>query len=150
MNLGYIMVLGIFFNLMLGGIFPYQLLDDSTINQVIGEQKISDYYKDSSGIFDSKTKEITGEYTSSLTNQDTTSGIISTTNSTFTNILADTPVSYFDAIVDSMKKIKTIISMLIPFASMFFLLPGFIGYIMGSIYTSVLIFATLKFIRGIN
>jgi len=149
MNLGYIMILGIFVNLMLGGIFPYQLLDEGTIAIVIGDQKINDYYKGSDSIFSDNSKDIVGSYTNELQNQETTTGIISTTNSTFTNILADTPVSYFDAIVDSMKKVKTIISMLIPFASMFFLIPGFIGYIMGSLYTSVLIYTILKYIRGI-
>lgn len=147
MKLEFFIILGVFCNLMLASIFPFQLLDTTTATALVGDQEIN-YDFSGSGFFDDNLKNTNSEFDSNMRNTEDTGDMLSTSNSTFTNVLTGGDFGFFDGIVDSLTKLKTLVSMIIPFASMFFLLPGALGLIIGSLYTAGLIFAIIRFIRG--
>lgn len=147
MRLEFIVIVGIFFNLMLAGIFPYQLLDTTTANYLVGDQ-VMGYDFAGSSMFSSDLKNEVTQYGQDARDDTKTGDLTSTTDSTFMNPAFDNSISYFNGIVDAMKKLKSILSLIIPFASLFFLLPGIMGLVIGGTYTGALIFAIIRFIRG--
>jgi len=150
MRLGFLIITGLFVDIMLSMIFPYQLLSTSSQNNVInGDNRV--YNGDNIQYFSSNLKSGIGSYINTSQDQTRTGSLIDTSNNTNTNPITagvSSSLSYFDYVANAMEKIKVILSIIIPYASLFFLLPSALGYILGSLYTGALIYAVIRFIRG--
>lgn len=145
MRLGFIFFIGVFANLMLAGIFPYQLLPNDDAANLVGDD-VYNYDLGGSGYFGSDEKTATSDLYSNL--QDTSStGDLLATSQQESNILES--VSFFDGLFDGLSKIGTYLSLLIPFSTVLFLLPGGLGLVLGGLYSAITIFGIIRFIRGV-
>ena len=144
MKLGFILFIGVFTNLLLASIFPYQLLPADDAAELIGGDTYG-YDFSGSDYFGENQKTATSNTVSELENQEGAAGLLATSQSE-SSILES--VSFFDGLFDALKKAGTYVALIIPFSSVLFVLPGAIGLVFGGIYSVVVIYAIVRFIRG--
>ena len=144
MRLGFIFFIGIFTNLMLAGIFPYQLLPETDANNLVGDD-VYNYDLGNSGYFGTDEKTATTELYTTLQDNSATGDLLATSQQE-SNVLET--ISFFDGLFDGLSKIATYVSLIIPFSTVLFLLPGALGLVLGGLYTAVSIYGIIRFIRG--
>lgn len=143
MRLGFIFFLGVFVNLLLATIFPYQLLPEDTANRLMGEDT---YLYNYDGIsFGTNSEDSISDLYSTLENDGAGTELLATSQQE-SNFLES--ISFFDGLFDALSKAATYISLIFPFSTILFLLPGAFGVMFGGLYMVVLIYAIIRFIRG--
>ena len=145
MRIEFIMFFGVIVNIFLAMTFPNALLPSDTASNLIGD----DYYNYSTsnnGIFGSKQKSEVTSLVNTISDEEATNDLTQaqTTEVSFLDSISN----FFDGLFDSLGKIAIYFSLLIPFSSVLFLLPGAIGFIFGGIYSIIVIIAIIRFIRG--
>jgi hypothetical protein len=143
MRLGFIFFLGVFVNLLLASIFPTVLLPADTANSLIGTDTY--LYNVEGSPFGSNQKTSTSGLVTTLQDESSSTELLQT-NQQESNFIES--ISFFDGLFDSLAKAGKYLSLIIPFASVLFLLPGALGLILGGLYSAVLFYAIIRFIRG--
>lgn len=138
--------IGIFVNMMLVSIFPYQYLDQTEANLLISEGELQ-YNMDNNPYLSEKQSEAAAQYRD-ITNDDEMNKLTDTDGDIVSGAI-DAISSFFDGALDAITKIKKYIAFIIPFSSMFFLLPGAFGLIMGTMYSMMFAFAIIRWIRDV-
>lgn len=145
MRLGFIFFIGIFANILLASIFPYQLLPESLASDLVGDD-VYPYQFGDSEYFGGDTRDSSSTLYTTIQDDQETNELLST-NQQETNIIES--VSFFDGLKDSLDKLTAYISLILPFGTVLGLLPGAIGLILKVIYIGVAIYAIGRFIRGV-
>jgi len=143
MRLGFIFFLGIFVNLLLASVFPTVLLPEDTATRLIGEDDYEYNYTEIS--FGSDSEQSATDLYNTLQNDSAGTDLLQTSQQE-SNFLES--ISFFDGLFDALRKIGSYVSLLFPFATVLFLLPGALGLIFGGLYMAVLVYAIIRFIRG--
>jgi len=143
MRLGFLLVTGIFFNIFMAVIFPFQLLDTQTAIGLMGSDTIGYDFSDNPYLSEDFTKyyndydaSVDKDKLDTISEQQSSSTVLSTIG------------NFFDGLTDALSKIKSALAFIIPFSTIFFLLPGALGLILGYLYTGVFVYAVVRFIRG--
>jgi hypothetical protein len=144
MKLGFILFIGVFTNLLLASIFPYQLLPADDAALMVGGD-IYGYDFSGSDYFGENQQGAVQSTMNELQSEESTAGLLATSQKE-SGILES--VSFFDGLFDALAKAGTYIALVIPFSSVLFVLPGALGLILGGIYSLVTIYAIIRFIRG--
>ncbi len=145
MRLEFILFVGIFTNLLLASIFPYQLLPTDTAAALVGDDTYG-YDLTNNGYFGTKEKAQTTSLYNSVTDQESVNTL---TQATTTEVsFLESISNFFDGLFDALGKAAIYISLIIPFATVLFLLPGAMGLVFGGIYMTMVIVAIVRFIRG--
>lgn len=143
MRLGFILVTGIFFNLFMAVIFPFQLLDTTTANALMGSDIIGYDFNNNSYFGDDYKN-----YISDFEESNTKDNLESLTNLEQSSTVLSAIGNFFDGLTDALSKAKTLFTFMIPFSTIFFLTPGAFGLILGYLYTGIFTYAVVRFIRG--
>lgn len=144
MRLGFIFFIGLFSNLLLATIFPYQVLPESMAADLVGND-VYNYQQDNNDYFNSNLKDSTGQLYANVEDTTQTSNLLGT-NQQESNFIES--VSFFDGLTDALSKIGKYISLILPFSTVISLLPGAIGFIFGALYSGVIVYGIARFIRG--
>jgi len=145
MRLEFILFVGIFTNLLLASIFPYQLLPETTAAALIGDDTYG-YDLNNNGYFGTKQKKDASSLYNAVSNE---SAVNTLTQASTTEVsFLDSISNFFDGLFDALTKAAVYISLIIPFATVLFLLPGALGLVFGGIYMTMVIIAIVRFIRG--
>lgn len=136
---------GIFVNMMLVSIFPYQFLSAEDASALIGADELG-YNFDGNGYFTEKHSEAVGEY--QTLSQDEQLNELTDTEGGIVAGALEAISSFFDGLLDGITKIKQYLAFIIPFAAMFFLLPGAFGIIFGTMYSVLMAYSIIRWIRG--
>jgi hypothetical protein len=131
-------------NLMLASIFPYQLLPVDDAANLVGDD-VYNYDLDQNGYFNTDEKQASSKLYSTL-NDPVATGDLLATSQQESNVLES--VSFFDGLFDALRKISIYISLIIPFSTVLFLLPGALGVVIGGLYMGITVYAIARFIRG--
>lgn len=145
MKLGFIFFIGIFANILLASIFPYQLLPGDVASDLVGDDVFPYQFGDSEYL-GGDTKDSSSTLYTTMQDNSQTNNLLST-NQQETSIIES--VSFFDGLKDALDKITTYISLILPFGTLLGLLPGAIGLILQILYTGVVVYAIGRFIRGV-
>ena len=129
---------------MLASIFPYQLLPTDDAAALVGDDVIN-YDLSGSGYFGTDEKSSTTSLYNTLQDNSKTGDLLAT-NQQESNILES--VSFFDGLFDALSKLGTYISLIIPFSTVLFLLPGALGLVLGGAYSVVVVYGVVRLIRG--
>lgn len=140
------LTVGIFVNMFLVAIFPYQFLDTTSANVLLGEDELG-YNFNGNSYFTQKHGEAVETYTD--LSDDSQLNSLSDTDAGVSGGETITNSNFFDGLFSALTKIKSYLAFIIPFASMFFLLPGAFGLIFGTLYSMGMAFAFLRWIRGV-
>lgn len=143
MKLGFLLIVGVFFNMMMFSIFPYAFLGDDP--EILQGESLGYKFQDSE-YFNDKYTESVNNY-QNLSNDQTLNELSSNEGGLVSGVL-DGVSSFFDGLLDSLDKIKQYLSFIIPFATLFFILPGALGQILGTLYSVSVAYAVIRFIRG--
>ena len=143
MRLGYIFFLGVFVNLLLASIFPSLLLPESTAQSLIGDDVY--LYNFNNASFGTNNQQAVGSLYNTLQNDSAGTELLATSQQE-SNFLES--ISFFDGLFDALTKGATYLSLIFPFSTLLFLLPGALGIMFGGLYVAVLIYAIIRFIRG--
>ena len=144
MKLGFLLVTGMFFNLIMATIFPVQVLGLDLAISFLGEDYIT---STTNPYLDSSISASTQDYISNTDKSDL-ENIASTEEGVVSNPISGIS-NFFDGLLDAMAKIGILVSFLVPFVTMFFLLPPGINIILGGMYSVVYLYAIIRFIRGV-
>ena len=144
MNLGYFTIIGIFCNMMLFAIFPYAFTTGTP--DILEGDTLAMTFEDSE-YFNSKYVEGVNTYTD-IQDEIPIKNIQSTETGLVSGSLEGVS-SFFDGLLDGLTKAQTLISFIIPFATLFVLLPGALGLVLGTLYMGGFAYAIIRFIRGI-
>jgi len=145
MRLGFIFFIGVFTNLILASIFPYQMLPVDTANTLAGNDSYA-YDFENSEFLTTNVKSSSNDLYTTIDDEEGTADLLAT-NQQESNFIES--VSFFDGLTDALSKIGKYISLILPFGAVLLLLPGAIGIVFGGIYTAVIVFAIVRFIRGV-
>lgn len=144
MRLGFIFFIGVFTNLMLAGIFPHQLLPADDAASLVGDD-VYNYDLGNNIYFGTNEKNATTELYQTLQDKEQTGTLLATSQQE-SNFLES--ISFFDGLFDGLSKIATYISLIIPFSTVLFLLPGALGLVLGGLYSAISVYGIIRFIRG--
>lgn len=144
MNLGYFIILGTFVNMMMFAIFPYAFTTGTP--DILDGETLAMTFEDSE-VFNSKFTEGVNTFTE-IQNDENIKNIQNPSTGLVSGILEGLS-SFFDGLLDSLTKAQTLISFIIPFASLFTLLPGAFGLVLGTLYMGGFAYSIIRFIRGI-
>lgn len=144
MKLGAIMIIGVFFNMMMLSVFPTLFLGE---DPAILEGDTLGYDFTGNGIITSEYVDGVSTY-QSLGNTEQLEGLTSTEGGIVSGITEGIG-SFFDGLLDGLQKLGLYLSFIIPFSTVFFALPGALGLIIGTLYSVMLAFSIIRFIRGV-
>lgn len=147
MNLQYVIITGVFFNMLMAAIFPGQLLSPALQESLLGDDSLN-YDFDGQNLFGEQYEDNIDTFYTDTRNEENLQDIYNAEDSVTTNPL-ETVSGFFDGLLDALTKAKAFLSFIVPFASLFYLLPGALGLIVGSLYASVFAIAVIRFIRGV-
>ena len=143
MKLELLFFIGVFCNILLAMIFPYQLLPQSTAESLIESSEIG--YTIDDNIFGSDAKTSTSDLYDELRDEKAIEGL---TNAETTEVsILDSISNFFDGLFDGLAKIKTYFLLLLPFGAVLGLLPGAIGLMFQLLYMALAVFSIIMFIR---
>lgn len=144
MKIGAIMIIGVFFNMLMISVFPTLFLGD---NPEILEGDSLGYDFNNNGIVTQEYVEGVQQY-ETITNTDQLESLSSTEGGLVSGI-TEALSSFFDGLLDGLKKLTLYLSFIIPFSTVLFALPGALGLIMGTMYSLAMAIAVIRFIRGV-
>lgn len=147
MKFEFIVLTGVFFNLMMVGFFPHQLLSTDLANDLIAPGSIGYDFTDQD-MFNSKYKSSVTDFYETSSDQEQLQQIYNAEDAVTTSPL-ETTAGFFDGLLDGLQKAKMFLSFIVPFASLFFLFPGLLGIILGGVYSTIFGIGVIRFIRGI-
>lgn len=145
MRLGFIFFIGIFANILLASIFPYQLLPPSMASDLVGDD-VFPYQFGNSEYFGGDAQDASSTLYTTVQDNSRTSELLST-NQQETNVIES--VSFFDGLKDALDKIGVYVALILPFGTILGLLPGAIGLIMKALYLGIVTYGIARFIRGV-
>lgn len=143
MRLELIFFIGIFANILLAMIFPFELLPQEDAKQISGTNTAP--YTINNG-FNSELTNSTTALTNTLGDNSNKEALV-TLDATSVSIL-DAVSNFFDGLFEGIKKIKTYFMLLLPFGAVLGLMPGAIGFMLQMLYMAIATFAIIKFIRS--
>lgn len=143
MRLELIFFIGVFANIMLAMIFPFELLPQDDAIELVGSNTAP--YTITNG-FGSEVKNSTSRLTNTLEDQSNKEALV-TLDPTEVSLL-DSISNFFDGLFEGLSKIKTYFMLLLTFGAVLGLLPGAIGFVLEMLYMAVATFAIIKFIRS--
>lgn len=138
------MIIGVFFNMLMISVFPTLFLGD---NPEILEGDSLGYDFNNNGIVTQEYVEGVQQY-ETITNTDQLESLSSTEGGLVSGI-TEALSSFFDGLLDGLKKLTLYLSFIIPFSTVLFALPGALGLIMGTMYSLAMAIAVIRFIRGV-
>lgn len=144
MKIGAIMIIGVFFNMMMLSVFPTLFLGENP-NMLEGDTLGYDF-KDN-GIITQEYIDGVGQY-EVITNTEQLESLTDTQGGIVSGI-TEAVGSFFDGLLDGLQKLSVYLSFVIPFSTVFFALPSSLGLIIGTLYSTVLGIAIIRFIRGV-
>lgn len=144
MNLGYFIILGTFVNMMMFAIFPYAFTTGTP--DILDGDTLAMTFEDSE-VFNSKYVDGVNTY-DNIQNDENIKNIQNPSSGLVSGVLEGVS-SFFDGLLDSLTKAQTLISFIVPFATLFTLLPGAFGLVLGTLYMAGFGYSIVRFIRGI-
>ena len=148
MNIQYIFIIGIFFNFLMVGIFPDQLLGEELKQELIGDDYDVGYNFDNNQLFGNKFQSNIEDYYNTNTDGSSLEQIYDAEDAVTLNPL-ESLGGFFDGLLDALQKARAYLSFIVPFVTLFYLLPGILGLLLGSVYTGIFALAVIRFIRGV-
>jgi len=144
MKLEYIVLTGVFFNIMMSLIFPTVLMPDEVQESLNVSQVEYDFSGQS--ILTNDNKDNIDNIYQTVSNEEELKALANAQASQ-TTIIGQI-ASFFDSALDAIKKASQYFSFIIPFSKILFLLPGALGFFVGTMYSVVIAIAIIRLIRS--